>query len=84
MVGVGGFTGFEFDATEAIERLLAPAFAVRTEPLTVSDAGLLHGASTFTTMLGRNGKVFRIDRHLSITITTMVAIGAVLAALIKL
>jgi len=30
----------------------------------VSDAGLLHGASGFTTMLARNGVVFRLDRHL--------------------
>lgn len=28
------------------------------------DAGLLHGASAFTTMLARSGKVFRLQRHL--------------------
>lgn len=28
------------------------------------DAGLLHGASAFTTMLARAGKVFRLPRHL--------------------
>jgi len=33
--------------------------------VSVSDAGLLHGASVFTTMLARNGVVFRLDRHLS-------------------
>ena len=33
--------------------------------VSVFDAGLLHGASVFTTMLGRNGKVFRLDRHLA-------------------
>jgi len=33
--------------------------------ISVFDAGLLHGASVFTTMLARNGQVFRIDRHLS-------------------
>ena len=32
--------------------------------ISVFDAGFLHGASTFTTMLARNGKVFRMDRHL--------------------
>lgn len=32
--------------------------------LSVSDAGFLHGASVFTTMLGHNGRPFRIDRHL--------------------
>ena len=30
----------------------------------VSDAGLLHGASVFTTMLAHNGTVFRLARHL--------------------
>jgi len=33
--------------------------------ISVSDVGFLHGASTFTTMLAHNGKVFRLDRHLS-------------------
>ena len=33
--------------------------------VSVSDAGLLHGASAFTTMLGHNGVVFRIERHLA-------------------
>ena len=32
--------------------------------ISVSDAGLLHGASGFTTMLAHNGVVFRLDRHL--------------------
>ena len=32
--------------------------------ISVSDAGLLYGASAFTTMLGHNGAVFRFDRHL--------------------
>jgi len=31
----------------------------------ISDAGFLHGASVFTTMLAHNGRVFRLDRHLS-------------------
>ncbi|MFP4140296.1 MAG: aminotransferase class IV [Phycisphaerae bacterium] len=31
--------------------------------VSVHDAGLLLGASTFTTMLARNGRVFRIDQH---------------------
>ncbi len=32
--------------------------------VSVSDAGFLHGASVFTTMLARNGVVFRLERHL--------------------
>jgi len=33
--------------------------------ISVRDAGLLHGASAFTTMLAHNGVVFRLDRHLA-------------------
>lgn len=32
--------------------------------ISVFDSGLLHGASTFTTMLAHNGKVFRLAQHL--------------------
>ena len=32
--------------------------------VSVYDAGLLHGASAFTTMLAHNGVVFRLGRHL--------------------
>ncbi len=32
--------------------------------VSVNDAGFLHGASTFTAMLARNGSVFRLDQHL--------------------
>ena len=32
--------------------------------VSIRDAGLLHGAGVFTTMLGHGGRVFRIDRHL--------------------
>jgi len=32
--------------------------------ISVADAGFLHGASAFTTMLAHNGVVFRLDRHL--------------------
>ena len=32
--------------------------------ISISDAGFLHGASCFTTMLAHNGVVFRLDRHL--------------------
>lgn len=32
--------------------------------VSVSDAGFLHGASCFTTMLAHNGVVFRLSRHL--------------------
>ncbi|MGC9454825.1 MAG: aminotransferase class IV [Phycisphaerae bacterium] len=35
------------------------------------DAGLLHGMSTFTTMLARAGKVFRLDRHLQRLMNTV-------------
>jgi len=43
--------------------------------ISVSDAGLLHGASTFTTMLARNGKVFRIERHLARLMDTARLLG---------
>ena len=33
--------------------------------ISVFDAGLLHGASVFTTMLAHRGVVFRLDRHLA-------------------
>ena len=33
--------------------------------ISVFDTGLLHGASVFTTMLGHNGRPFRLERHLS-------------------
>jgi branched-subunit amino acid aminotransferase/4-amino-4-deoxychorismate lyase len=33
--------------------------------VSVWDAGFLHGASAFTTMLVRGGRVFRLDRHLN-------------------
>jgi len=33
--------------------------------VSIADAGFMHGASVFTTMLARNGKVFRLDRHLA-------------------
>ncbi len=32
--------------------------------IAIDDAGFLHGASTFTTMLANHGKVFRLDRHI--------------------
>ena len=32
--------------------------------ISVADAGFLHGASVFTTMLAHNGVVFRLERHL--------------------
>ena len=32
--------------------------------ISVADAGFLHGASVFTTMLAHNGAVFRLERHL--------------------
>ena len=38
--------------------------------ISVFDAGFLHGESTFTTMLARNGVVFRLERHLCRLIDT--------------
>ena len=32
--------------------------------ISIADAGFLHGASVFTTMLAHNGTVFRLERHL--------------------
>ena len=43
--------------------------------ISVSDAGLLHGASTFTTMLAHNGLVFRFDRHLQRLMDTVDLLG---------
>jgi len=43
--------------------------------ISVSDAGFLHGASTFTTMLARNGVVFRLDRHLKRLLETVALLG---------
>ncbi len=39
--------------------------------ISVADAGFLHGASAFTTMLARKAAVFRLDRHLSRLMETM-------------
>jgi len=33
--------------------------------VSVFDTGFLHGASVFTTLLGHNGRPFRLDRHLA-------------------
>ncbi len=33
--------------------------------ISIADPGFLHGASVFTTMLARNGVVFRFERHLA-------------------
>jgi branched-chain amino acid aminotransferase len=43
--------------------------------ISVFDAGLLHGASTFTTMLAHHGKVFRLDRHLGRLLETVAMLG---------
>ena len=43
--------------------------------ISVFDAGLLHGASTFTTMLAHNGVVFRLDRHLDRLLDTVALLG---------
>ncbi|NLF29420.1 MAG: hypothetical protein GX591_00880 [Planctomycetes bacterium] len=41
----------------------------------VSDAGFLHGASTFTTMAVFNGRPFRMDRHLKRLLETVGLLG---------
>ena len=41
----------------------------------VSDAGLLHGASTFSTLLSHNGVVFRFERHLTRIMETVRRLG---------
>jgi len=38
---------------------------VEQATIRIDDSGFLHGASAFTTMLARNGVVFRLDRHLA-------------------
>jgi branched-chain amino acid aminotransferase len=43
--------------------------------VSVFDAGLLHGASVFTTMLARGGRVFRLDRHLARLMETARMLG---------
>lgn len=43
--------------------------------ISISDAGLLHGASSFTTMLAHNGVVFRLDRHLARLTETVDMLG---------
>ena len=43
--------------------------------VSVRDSGLLHGASTFTTMLAHQGVVFRLDRHVSRLLETTALMG---------
>ena len=43
--------------------------------ISVYDAGFLHGASTFTTLLAHNGVVFRLDRHLARLMDTVALLG---------
>lgn len=43
--------------------------------VSVWDAGFLHGASTFSTMLVRNGRVFRLARHLKRLMDTVALLG---------
>lgn len=47
----------------------------RSASISVHDAGFLLGASTFTTMLARNGQVFRIDRHVQRLFETVELLG---------
>lgn len=48
--------------------------------VSVFDAGFLHGASTFTTMLAHNSVVFRLDRHLERLRNTVKLLGLRVAA----
>ena len=43
--------------------------------ISVSDAGFLHGASAFTTMLAHNGVVFRLREHLERLMATVRRLG---------
>jgi len=43
--------------------------------VSVQDSGFLHGASAFTTMLARNGVVFRLDRHIERLMGTVRRLG---------
>lgn len=43
--------------------------------VSASDVGLLHGASSFTTMLAHNGVVFRLGRHLKRLLETVKLLG---------
>ena len=43
--------------------------------ISVADAGFLHGASVFTTMLAHNGAIFRFDRHLRRLMDTVQLFG---------
>ena len=43
--------------------------------VSVFDTAFLHGGSTFTTMLARNGVVFRLDRHLGRLLSTVDLLG---------
>jgi len=43
--------------------------------ISVSDAGFLHGASSFTTMRAHNGVVFRLSAHLSRLLGTVETLG---------
>lgn len=43
--------------------------------ISVSDAGFLHGASSFTTMRAHNGAVFRLGEHLSRLLGTVDVLG---------
>ena len=51
---------------------LVPAAEAR---ISVFDAGLLHGASAFTTLLAHRGKVFRLGRHLARLMDTCRLLG---------
>ncbi len=48
--------------------------------VSVFDSGFLHGGSTFTTMLARNGVIVQLDRHLERLLSTVELLGFVHSA----
>jgi len=56
--------GYTFSMSELTVYLNGEMVPASEAKISVFDAGFLHGASTYTTMLAKNGVVFRFDRHL--------------------
>jgi branched-chain amino acid aminotransferase len=51
--------------------------------ISVFDAGFMHGATAFTTMLARNGVVFRLERHLERLMGTVRLLGLACPATVE-
>ncbi len=60
------------DAYTYLNGALVPSAEAK---ISAADAGLLHGASAFTTMLAHNGRVFRLDRHIARVLETVGLLG---------